>query len=81
MCLDSKNEMVEQKASTMFASTKGHLDTFKHMSAVSKEHTIHSSKEHIINFWRNWLIGLNDHPKNKEHTLICRNESYFHSRT
>ena len=39
--LDSKNKKVEQKASTMFASTKGHLETLKHMSAVSKEHNIH----------------------------------------
>lgn len=48
--LDSKNKKVEQRASTMSASTKGHLETLKHMSAVSKELTIHSSKENIIRF-------------------------------
>ena len=53
--LDSKHQKVEQKASTMSASTMsastiGHIETLKHNSAVSKEHAIHSSKEHIKRF-------------------------------
>ena len=48
--LDSKHQKVEQKGSTMSASTIGHIETVKHMSAVSKEHAIQSSKEHIKRF-------------------------------
>ena len=48
--LDSKHQKVEQKDSTMSASTIGQIETLKPMSAVSKEHAIHSSKEHIKRF-------------------------------
>lgn len=61
--LDSKNQKAKQKASTMSASTKGHLETLKQMSTTSQEQIQHSSKEHIIIFRSKWLIGLNGHQK------------------
>lgn len=46
--VDLSNQNVEQTASTMSASTNGHLEILKHMSIVLQEHPKHSSKKSIL---------------------------------
>lgn len=46
--VDLSNQNVEQTASTMSASTNGHLEILKNMSIVLQEHTQHSSKNYIL---------------------------------
>lgn len=46
--VDLSNQNVEQTASTMSASTNGHLEILKYMSIGLQEHNQHSSKKNIL---------------------------------